>query len=159
MVVKINLIPAINCEGLLVKAILENVVEDPQATAAPNANNAATTVPLPVSRLTNPSLKVTKYAAANANTAQYKYLFLIGSFKKIIAVVTAKMGCNFCNRNTTENGIKLTFSKAVVNQSVPKTPLKSEIKINSQISFRENLILIRSLNINGIKIAAPIKCS
>ena len=42
------------------RSIFENVVEVPQANAAPKAYSAAMTVPSPVFKFTMPSLKVTK---------------------------------------------------------------------------------------------------
>src|SRR5574343_347771 len=65
--------PVVNDAGWFVRAIFENVVEDPQQKAAPIAKSAALIVPVPVEKFTAPLGKVTKYADTRATKAQAKY--------------------------------------------------------------------------------------
>src|SRR3989338_3292642 len=97
-------------------------------------------VPSHVAKFTTPFGNVTKYAEIIASNAHLIYLWSSFSLRKIQAVVIAKIGCNFCKRNTTEIEIKCTLPSAVVNQSVPKSPLKTAIKTINHHSRLVNLV-------------------
>ena len=91
-VVTKNLKPVIKVWDLFWSRILEKVVDEPQATAAPNARSAAVMVSGPVLVSTKPFLKVTKKAETRAIAAQIKYFFWIFSLRKMTAVEMAKIG-------------------------------------------------------------------
>src|SRR3989338_1512812 len=57
------------------------------------------------------------------------------------------------------NVTKLTRTKAVVNQSVPRSPLSSDIRIRSHHSREVNLVLNKYLPTKGKRIMRPKRCS
>ena len=68
------------------------------------------------------------------------------------AVLMANIGCSFCKRNTTEKDIKCTLRSAVVNQSVPRSPLKNATNISSHHSRLPSCVFKTYLKTNGDKI-------
>lgn len=76
----------------LFKTYLLMAVEEPHKMPAPNARDAAATVPAPVSRFTFKSLKLMRYADTSAKAAQRIKLLDIFSFKIMAAADIAQIG-------------------------------------------------------------------
>ena len=107
-------------------AYLEKAVDVPQQAAAPTANNAATSVPEPVEKLTLKFGKDTKYPATKATAAKPKNFLLSGSRSKIAAVDMAKIGFSCWSKTTTENGMNWILPSAAVYRIVPYAPDKND---------------------------------